>query len=32
MFTKANFFQLRNNSREVGAISEKYQTDVEPGE
>jgi hypothetical protein len=31
MFTKANFFTLRNNSREV-AISEKYQTDVEPGE
>jgi len=24
MFTKANFFTLRNHSREVGAISEKY--------
>jgi uncharacterized protein YaiI (UPF0178 family) len=28
-YTKANFFSIRNNSREAG-ISEHYQTDVEP--
>lgn len=30
-YTKANFFTLRNNSRE-NVISEQYQTDAEPGE
>jgi len=30
-YTKANFFTLRNHSRE-GVISEQYQTDAEPGE
>lgn len=30
-YTKANFFTLRNHSRE-GIISEQYQTDAEPGE
>ena len=30
-YTKANFFSLRNHSRE-GVISEQYQTDAEPGE
>ena len=30
-YTKANFFTLRNNSRE-GIISEQYQTDAEPAE
>ena len=29
-YTKANFFQMRGNSRDAGAISEKYQTDAEP--
>jgi hypothetical protein len=30
-YTKANFFTLRNHSRD-GIISEQYQTDAEPGE
>ena len=31
-YTKANFFTLRNNSRDATAISEKYQTEAEPGQ
>jgi hypothetical protein len=31
-YTKANFFTLRNHSRENTIISEQYQTDAEPGE
>ena len=34
VYTKTNFFSQRNNSRghNEQPISEKYQTDVEPGE
>ena len=34
VYTKTNFFSLRNNSRGQNEqpISEKYQTDVEPGD
>lgn len=32
-YTRANFFSIRNNSRNGGApISEKYQTDADPVE
>lgn len=32
-YTRANFFSIRNNSRNGGApISEKYQTDADPAE
>lgn len=31
-YTRANFFSIRNNSRGGGPISDKYQTDADPGE
>ena len=32
-YTRANFFSIRNNSRNGGVpISEKYQTDADPAE
>ena len=31
-YTRANFFSIRNNSRDGVPISEKYQTDADPAD